>query len=82
MIRPMKLGEEEKVRRLIAKLSYENQAFWRKQTKSLEEYLEECSKMSVSVEIEGKNAIFVAEENDKIIGLCWCTIVDARARNC
>lgn len=76
MIRPMKLGEEDKVRRIIAELSYENQTFWRKQTKPLKEYLEECSKMPVSVEIEGKNVIFVAEENDKIIGLCWCTIVD------
>lgn len=76
MIRHMEPGEEYKVRRLIAQLSYEDQILWRKQTKSLEEYLEEYSKMPVSKEIEGKNAIFVAEKDSKIIGLCWCTIVD------
>jgi ribosomal protein S18 acetylase RimI-like enzyme len=76
MIREMKYGEEGKVRELIAKLSYEDQAFWRKQTKSMEEYLTESSRIFISEKIKGKNVIFVAEENGIIVGLCWCTIVD------
>lgn len=76
MIRQMELGEEDEVRRLLAKLSHEDQTLWQKQTKPLEEYLEKYSKMPVSHMINGKNAIFVAEEDRKIIGLCWCTIVD------
>ena len=76
MIRQMQRGEEDKVRALIAKLSYEDQVFWRKQTKPLEEYLAESSRIPVSEEIGGKNVIFVAEEDGVIVGLCWCTIVD------
>ena len=76
MIRQMQHGEEDKVRALIAKLSYEDQIFWRKQTKPLEEYLAESSRILVSEEIKGKNVIFVAEEDGMIVGLCWCTIVD------
>ena len=76
MIRQMKHGEEDKVRALIAELSYEDQKFWRKQTKSLEEYLAKTSRIPISEEIEGKNVIFVAEEEGVIVGLCWCTIVD------
>ena len=76
MIRQMELGEEDNVRRLLAKLSFEDQPLWRKQTKPLEEYLEKYSKIPISHAVEGKNAIFVAEEEGKIIGLCWCTLVD------
>jgi len=76
MIRQMKREEEDKVRALIAKLSYEDQTYWRKQTKTLEEYLAESGKMSISEEIRGKSVIFVAEEGGAIVGLCWCTIVD------
>jgi len=76
MIREMKPGEENKVRKLLAKLNYEDQIFWRKQTKSLEEYLAECARIPIREEIEGKNVIFVAEEDGMIVGLCWCTIVD------
>lgn len=76
MIRRMKHGEEDKVRALIAKLSYEDQTFWRKRTKSLEESLAESRKIPVSEEVKGKNVIFVAEENSMLVGLCWCTIVD------
>jgi GNAT superfamily N-acetyltransferase len=76
MIREMKNGEENRVRELIAKLSYEDQTFWRKQTKPMEEYLAECSGIPISGEIKGKNVIFVAEEDGVIVGLCWCTIVD------
>ncbi len=76
MIRQMQHGEEDKVRALIAKLSYEDQNFWRKQTKPLEEYLAESSRIPVSEEIKGKNVILVAEEDGAIVGLCWCTIVD------
>jgi len=76
MIRRMKYGEEDKVRELIGKLSYEDQVFWRKQTKRLEEYVTECRRIPVSEEVKGKNVIFVAEENDAIVGLCWCSIVD------
>ena len=79
MIREMKNGEEDKVRELIAKLNYEDQTFWRKQTKPLEEYLGECSGIPISEEIKGKNVIFVAEEDGVIVGLCWCTIVDRGA---
>ena len=76
MIRQIKNGEEDEVRALIAKLSCEDQTFWRKQTKPLEEYLAESSRIPVSGEIRGKNVIFVAEEDGVIVGLCWCTIVD------
>jgi len=76
MIREMKSGEEDKVRALIAKLSCEDQAFWRKQTKTLNEFLAESRKIPISGEVKGKNVIFVAEEDDAIVGLCWCTIVD------
>jgi len=76
MIREMRHGEEDKVRELIAKLSYGDQTFWRNQTKSLEEYLAESSRTPISEEIKGKNIIFVAEEDATIVGLCWCTIVD------
>jgi ribosomal protein S18 acetylase RimI-like enzyme len=76
MIREMKNGEEDKIRALIAKLNYEDQTFWRKKTKSLEEYTAESRGMLVTEEIKGKNVIFVAEENGVIAGFCWCTIVD------
>jgi GNAT superfamily N-acetyltransferase len=76
MIREMKNGEEDKVRKLVAKLNYEDQTFWRKQTKPLEEYIAESSRICISEKIKGKNVIFVAEENGMIVGFCWCTIVD------
>jgi len=76
MIRRMKHGDEDKIRALIAKLSYEDQTYWRKQTKTLEEYLAESRKIPISEEVKGKNVIFVAEEEGVIAGLCWCTIVD------
>lgn len=76
MIRRMKSGDEDKIRALIARLSYEDQIFWRKQTRSLEEYLAESNRIPVNEEIGGKNVIFVAEEDGMIVGLCWCTIVD------
>lgn len=76
MIRRMKNGEENTIRELIAKLSYEDQVFWREQPKTLEEYMVESSRIHVSEEIKGKNVVFVAEENGMIVGLCWCTLVD------
>ena len=76
MIRQMKHGEEDKIRELLAKLSYEDQLLWRKQIKPLRECLTESSRIPVSEEIKGKNVIFVAEENGMIVGFCWCTIVD------
>ncbi|NWF86591.1 GNAT family N-acetyltransferase [Candidatus Bathyarchaeota archaeon] len=76
MIRRMKLGEEGNIRALLARLSYEDQTFWRKQAKRLEEYLSDSSKIPISEEIKGKNIILVAEEDSEIVGLCWCTIVD------
>jgi len=76
MIRQMKSGEEDKIKELIAKLSYEDQTFWRKQAKSIQDYLAESSRLPISEEIKGKNTVFVAEENDTIVGFCWCTIVD------
>lgn len=76
MIRQMKHGEQDKVRTLLAELSYEDQTLWRKQTKPLEDYLAETSRIPVGEEIKGKNVIFVAEEEGTLVGLCWCTIVD------
>ena len=76
MIREMKSGDEDGIRVLIAKLSFEDQTFWRKQPKSLEEYLAESGRIPITEEIEGKNVIFVAENDGMIVGLCWCTIVD------
>ena len=76
MIRQMKHGEEDKIRELIAKLSYEDQTLWRKRIKPMEECLTESSRIPVSAEIKGKNVILVAEEDGTIVGLCWCSIVD------
>jgi GNAT superfamily N-acetyltransferase len=76
MIREMKHDEEDNVRALLAKLNYEDQTFWRKQFKPLEEYMVECNRIPISKEIKGKNVILVAEENGIFAGLCWCTIVD------
>ena len=76
MIREMKYGEEDRVRTILAKLDYEDQVFHCKQPKSLEQCLAESSNVSLPERIEGKNAIFVAEEGGKVIGLCWCTVVD------
>lgn len=76
MIRQMKHGEEDEVRALYAKLSFEDQTFWRKQIKPIEEYLAKASKIPISEKIEGRNVILVAEENGKVIGFCWCIVVD------
>jgi len=76
MIRQMNPSDEDKIKVLIAKLSYEDQTYWRKQTKTLEEYLAESSKIPMSEEVKGKNVIFVAEEGGVIAGLCWCSIVN------
>lgn len=76
MIREMKEGEEVSVRTLIAKFDFEDQALWRKQLKSLEECLQKSKAIRISREIEGKNAVYVAGEEGKIIGFCWCTVVD------
>lgn len=76
MIREMKQGEEDEVRSLLAKLSFEDQALWRKQIKPVDEHLAEASEIAISEELEGRNVILVAEADDKIIGLCWCSIVD------
>jgi len=72
----MKHGEECKVRALLAKLSYEDQVYWREQTKPLDECMAESGRIPISKEVTGENAIFVAEENSELVGLCWCTIVD------
>jgi len=76
MIRRMKYGEEDMVRALISELDYEDQTYWLKQTKPLEQCLAKSSRIPISEEIEGKNVIFVAEEDGKLVGLCWCSIVD------
>lgn len=76
MIRQMRRREENSIRTLLAKLSYEDQIFWQRQVKPLEEYLEKCVKIKIGEEIEGKNVIFVAEESNNIVGFCWCSIVD------
>jgi len=76
MIRRMKHGEEDSVRALIAKLSFEDQTYWLKPAKTLEEYLKESSRIPVREEVKGTSFILVAEENSKIVGLCWCSIVD------
>jgi L-amino acid N-acyltransferase YncA len=76
VIRQMKRGEENEIRTLYAKLSFEDQTLWRKQTKPIREYLAEASEMPITEEIKGKNVILVAEEDGTIAGFCWCTIVD------
>jgi ribosomal protein S18 acetylase RimI-like enzyme len=76
MIREMEKVEADFVRTLIAKLDFEDQTLWRKQLKSLEECLQKSNAIRISREIEGKNAIFVADEEGKIVGFCWCTVVD------
>ncbi len=76
MIRQMKRGEENEIRKLLGKLSFEDQTFWRKQTKTLEACLMESNKKPVGEDVKGRNVIIVAEEDGNIVGLCWCTIVD------
>jgi GNAT superfamily N-acetyltransferase len=76
MIREMKHGEEDRVRAILAKLDCEDQVFHRKQAKSVEQWLAESSNVSITKRIEGKNVVFVAEEDGKVVGLCWCTVVD------
>lgn len=76
MIRQMKHGEEDRVRALLAKLDYENQTYWKKRARTLEECLAEGAKVPLSEEIRGKNVILVSEENNVVVGLCWCAIVD------
>jgi ribosomal protein S18 acetylase RimI-like enzyme len=76
MIREMKHEEEDSVRTILAKLDYEDHVFHRKQAKSLEQWLAESSNVSLTERIEGKNVVFVAEEDGKVVGLCWCTVVD------
>lgn len=76
MIRQMEFGEEDEVRRLLAELSFEDQTLWRKEAKPFLECLEKYSRVPISRAVDGKNAIFIAEEEGKIIGLCWCTLVD------
>jgi GNAT superfamily N-acetyltransferase len=76
MIRHMRHGEEDEVRILLAKLSFEDQTLWRKQARPLKEYLAEAGGIPMCEEVQGKNVIFVAEEDGKIAGFCWCTIVD------
>jgi len=76
MIREMRKGEEHSVRTLLAKLDYEDQILWHKGLKSFEECLQKSNAIPISRMIKGKNAIFVADECDKIIGFCWCTVVD------
>jgi GNAT superfamily N-acetyltransferase len=76
MIREMKVGEENRIRELSARLEYEDQILWHKQTKPLEECLAKASKIPISREIKAKSVIFVAEEKDRIVGFCWCTISD------
>jgi ribosomal protein S18 acetylase RimI-like enzyme len=72
----MKDGEKDRIRELIAKLSHEDQTLWRKQTKPLEKYLTKSSKIQINERTEGKNVVLVAEEDSKIVELCWCSIVD------
>jgi ribosomal protein S18 acetylase RimI-like enzyme len=76
MIRIMKSREEDKIREFIAKLSFEDQTLWHKETKPLEEYLAKTSKMRIGEKLDGKSVIFVAEEDGKTVGMCWCTIVN------
>jgi len=76
MIREMRSGEEDKIRETLAKLDYEDQVYWRKQTKSLEELLTENTRIPISESVKGRNVVLVAEEDSVIVGLCWCTIVD------
>lgn len=76
MIRHMQPNEEDDVRRLLAELSYEDQSFWAPRAKAFQEYVEKYRKAPVQVRISGKNAIFVAEDDEKLVGLCWCTMVD------
>jgi ribosomal protein S18 acetylase RimI-like enzyme len=72
----MKIGEEEKSRNLLAKLSHEDWLYWHGQPKPLEQCLADSNKLTINEEIRGKNVILVAEENGATMGLCWCTVVD------
>jgi ribosomal protein S18 acetylase RimI-like enzyme len=76
MIRHIKPHEEDEVRRLLAELSYEDQSFWTPRARPFREYVKKYRKVPVCERISGKNAILVSEQNGKLVGLCWCTVVD------
>jgi hypothetical protein len=76
MIREIERGEEGSVRTLLGKLDFEDRSLWQKQPKPLEECLLKYGATRVSREVEGKNRIFVADEEGKIVGFSWCTVVD------
>jgi ribosomal protein S18 acetylase RimI-like enzyme len=62
---------------LLAKLDFEEQmGLQHRRIKPFEELLIEKKKLEISTEVAAKNVIFVAELNETIVGLCWCTIVD------
>jgi ribosomal protein S18 acetylase RimI-like enzyme len=73
----MRHGEENSIRVLLAKLGYEYEIYWYKQVKPLEEHLRKYVETKVSEKIESKNVIFVAVEDSKIVGFCWCSISDS-----
>lgn len=77
VIREMRLGEEDVLRNLLAKGDFEEQMEPKhRQIKSFEELLAEKKKVEISTKVVAKNVIFVAEFNETLVGLCWCTIVD------
>lgn len=75
-IRRMRNCERQEIKDLIARLDYEDQAFWRKNARTLEECIARSKGIEISTQIKGNNVILVAEEKGTIVGLCWCTIVD------
>jgi ribosomal protein S18 acetylase RimI-like enzyme len=77
MIREMRLGEEYTIRNLLAEWDFEEQMEPKhRRIKSFEELLAEKKKVEISTQVTAKNVIFVAEFNEALVGLCWCTIVD------
>ena len=76
MIREIESKEKDRIRELLAKLEYEDQKYYRKRPKSLEQLLAEKKRLPISDKVVGRNVIYVAEVEGRAVGLCWCVVYD------
>lgn len=76
MIREIEKTEKDRIRELLAKLEYEDQKYYRKRPKSLDQLLAEKKRSPISDKVVGRNVIYVAEVEGRAVGLCWCVVYD------
>jgi ribosomal protein S18 acetylase RimI-like enzyme len=72
----MRVGEENRIRDLLAKLDYEDQIYWTPRAETLEQRQAKRSQVRISEDVRAKNVVFVGEEDNAIVGFCWCTVID------